>query len=58
MSNVMIKVSTSKAGSEVVVNSGFSHEEWAMLNEDSRCEIINEKVWEVIYTKVDYHEPN
>lgn len=58
MSNVIIKVGTSKIGSEVTVNSGYTHKEWAALNEESRCEIVNEKVWEVIFAEVDYHESN
>ncbi|WP_447868007.1 DUF7167 family protein [Rahnella bonaserana] len=53
MSEVMIKISTTKVGSEVRVGTGIEKEEWLEMSEKEQTEILSDIVWENINAYAD-----
>lgn len=53
MANMVLKVSTSKVGSEVEVDLGYSYEQWNQMRECIQDDIVNEKLWEVVNVSVE-----
>lgn len=48
MSEVILKIKTNKVGSTVEVGTGYTAEEWDLVDDADKKDIITEIVWESI----------